>query len=117
MNAGVMLKQLRLEKGYTLEQLGEKVGVGKSTIRKWENGMIANMRSDKIQKLAYALDIDPVYIIELYNDSIASENVPKNDFTSEEVNLIDLYRKLSVKGREKVTERINELLQLERVDK
>lgn len=37
MNAGVMLKQLRLEKGYTLEQLGEKVGVGKSTIRKWDS--------------------------------------------------------------------------------
>lgn len=113
MNAGVMLKQLRLEKGYTLEQLGERVGVGKSTIRKWENGMIANMRSDKIQKLAIALDIDPVYIIELYNDSIASEKVPKNDFTHEEGKIIESFRKLSDKGKEKLLERLSELTKLE----
>lgn len=41
----------------TLEQLGDKVGVGKSTVRKWENGMIENMRRDNIVKLSKALDI------------------------------------------------------------
>ena len=37
MEAGAIIKQLRLERGLTLEQLGDLVGVGKSTIRKWEN--------------------------------------------------------------------------------
>ena len=59
MELGEKIKMLRQNKKMTLEQLGEKVGVGKSTVRKWENGMIANMRRDKIAKLAKALDTTP----------------------------------------------------------
>ena len=52
MNIGQRIKELRLAKGMTLEDLGNKVGVGKSTVRKWETGSIANMRRDKIVKIA-----------------------------------------------------------------
>lgn len=62
-DVGAMIKQKRLEKGMTLEELGNKVGVGKSTVRKWENGMIQNMRRDKIEKLATALGISPLDIL------------------------------------------------------
>lgn len=56
MNTGDRIKQLRIQKNMTLEELGQKVGVGKSTVRKWETGAIANMRRDKIALLADALD-------------------------------------------------------------
>lgn len=49
------IKRLRLEQGLTLEQVGNMVGVGKSTVRKWESGQIENMRRDKISKLAAAI--------------------------------------------------------------
>ena len=49
------IKELRLTRGLTLEQVANEVGVGKSTVRKWETGMIANMRNDKIKALAKAL--------------------------------------------------------------
>ena len=52
MDVGQRIKSLREEKGMTLEELGNKVGVGKSTVRKWETGIIANMRRDKLQKIA-----------------------------------------------------------------
>ena len=39
MNMGQKINQLRLQKGFTLEELGNLVGVGKSTVRKWENGI------------------------------------------------------------------------------
>ena len=55
-NTGDRIKQMRIAKGMTLEDLGQKVGVGKSTVRKWETGAIANMKRDKIAKLAEALD-------------------------------------------------------------
>lgn len=48
----------------TLEQLGDKRGAGKSTVRKWENGMIKDMRRDKIQKLANALGVSPSHFFE-----------------------------------------------------
>jgi len=42
------IKSRRKELGITLEQIGDIVGVGKSTVRKWERGMIENMQRDKI---------------------------------------------------------------------
>lgn len=58
-----LLKTKRLEKRLTLEQVGDIIGVGKSTVRKWENGMIENMRRDKIVALSKALDISPLDIL------------------------------------------------------
>ena len=63
MDIGDKIKQLREEKGMTLEELGNKVGVGKSTVRKWETGMIENMRRDKIKKVADALNVTPDYLM------------------------------------------------------
>lgn len=63
MDIGQKIHQLRVEKGMTLEELGNKVGVGKSTIRKWEIGMIENMKRDKIAKLAEALEVSPGYLL------------------------------------------------------
>ena len=57
------IKELRKEKGLTLEQVADIVGVGKSTVRKWETGMIANMKRDKIALLAKALGTTPAYLM------------------------------------------------------
>lgn len=68
------IKKLRLQNNLTLEQVGDIVGVGKSTVRKWETGEIKNMRRDKIAKLADALHTTPAYLmgweddIEKYTD-------------------------------------------------
>ena len=57
------IKELRQQQGLTLEQVANIVGVGKSTVRKWETGMIANMRRDKIAALAKALGTTPMYLM------------------------------------------------------
>lgn len=57
------IKELRLANGMTLEQVADIVGVGKSTVRKWETGIIANMRRDKIAALAKALRTTPEYLM------------------------------------------------------
>ena len=57
------IKKLRQERGLTLEQVADVVGVGKSTVRKWETGMIANMRRDKIADLAKVLGTTPAYLM------------------------------------------------------
>lgn len=63
MDMGQRIKELREEKHLTLEEVGNRVGVGKSTVRKWENGTIANMRRDKIASLANALGCSPGYLM------------------------------------------------------
>lgn len=57
------IRQKRQALGLTLEQVGDMVGVGKSTVRKWETGDIENMKRDKIVKLAKALRVSPAYIM------------------------------------------------------
>lgn len=63
MDLGDKIKQLRIERHMTLEELGNRVGVGKSTVRKWETGDIANMRRDKIALIANALGVSPAYLM------------------------------------------------------
>ncbi len=62
------IKYLRESQHLTLEDIGNAVGVGKSTVRKWETGDIANMRRDKIAKLAAALHTTPAYLMGWDND-------------------------------------------------
>lgn len=69
MDMGQKIYNLRIQKGLTLEELGNMVGVGKSTVRKWENGMIANMKRDKILKVSEALDTTPAYLMGWINSS------------------------------------------------
>ena len=57
------LHDRRIELGKTLEEVGQAVGVGRSTVRKWENGMIKNMGRDKIIALANALQLNPIDIV------------------------------------------------------
>ena len=60
---GKMIYRRRKELGLTLEEVGNAVGVGKSTVRRWENGMIKNMGRDKIAALAKVLQISPVELV------------------------------------------------------
>lgn len=64
---GERLKKRRLELNLTLEEVGNIVGVAKSTVRKWETGAIENMKSDKISLLAKALQVSPAFIMGLEN--------------------------------------------------
>lgn len=63
MDIGDKIHQLRIANNMTLEELGNKVSVGKSTVRKWEQGIIQNMKRDKIDLLARALNCSPAYLM------------------------------------------------------
>ena len=85
------IKELRQARDLTLEQVADVVGVGKSTVRKWETGMIANMKRDKIASLAKALGTTPEYLMgwDEKNDSPAE---PK--LTEGEKVLLDLFNRV-----------------------
>ena len=57
------LKERRVELGYTMKELANLVGVSEATVSRWESGDIANMRRDRIAKLAQALKISPAVIM------------------------------------------------------
>lgn len=76
------IKSRRKELNLTLEQVGDLVGVGKSTVRKWETGDIENMKRDKIVKLAKALRVSPSYIMGIEEDNLNSKPYQSKKFQS-----------------------------------
>ncbi len=77
LNTGQKIKLLREQLNLTLEQVGNIVGVGKSTVRKWETGEIANMRRDKIAALAKALHTTPAYLMDWKEETDKNEPLAK----------------------------------------
>lgn len=65
MDMAKIIKQLRLEKGLTQEELGKVIGVQKSAIRKYESGAVENMKRSSIQKLANFFGVSPSYLMGL----------------------------------------------------
>ena len=89
------IKTLRQEKGLTLEQVANVVGVAKSTVRKWETGMIANMRRDKIADLAKALGTTPAYLMGWNENDTEKEISPSEpQLTEGEKVLLDLFNRV-----------------------
>lgn len=71
---GQRLRDRRLELGLTLEDVAQVVGVGKSTVRKWETGEIANMRRDRIALLAKALHTTPGFVMGVDDTAVLSDD-------------------------------------------
>lgn len=98
MEIGERINKLRTEKGMTLEELGNKVGVAKSTVRKWEKGMIQNMRRDKVVSLAKALDCSIEYLLgyNIQPNNILTDN--ENEYSTNPLtnNFSDSYENVEV---------------------
>ena len=104
------IKELRQERGMTLEQVADVVGVGKSTVRKWETGMIANMRRDKIAALAKALGTTPAYLMGWKEDDDSKKSPDKQELTEGEKALLELFRKVPKEQQELVLQMIQAAL-------
>lgn len=63
MNTGEIIKQLRLRRGMSQEELGKKIGVQKAAINKYEKGLVVNLKRETIAKLADALDTTPTILM------------------------------------------------------
>ena len=97
-NMSRRIKELRTERGMTLEQVALIVGVGKSTVRKWETGMIANMKRDKIAALAQALGTTPADLMGW--DDTKKSSPDKLELTEGEKVWLELYHQVSQETRE-----------------
>ena len=57
------IKELRKEAGLTQEELGEKLGLQKSAIAKYESGRVENIKRSTIQAMADLFGVKPSYIL------------------------------------------------------
>ena len=78
MDANIRIKKRRIELGLTMLQVAEMVGVSEATISRWESGDIANMKRDKIKKLAEALKVSFSYIMDDDTNEFDKVGTPYN---------------------------------------
>ena len=91
MNIGKIIEERRKELNLTLEEIGNAVGVSKSTVKKWESGYISNMKRDKISLLAKVLQISPTKLID--GDDPIEPNA--TILTQTDIRMIPLYESVS----------------------
>lgn len=62
MSIGQRIKEARIDKQMTMEELGKVIGVRRATISRYESGEIG-VNSHKIEAIAAALDVTPGYLM------------------------------------------------------
>ena len=78
------LRSLRKKRGFTCESLGRIVGVGKSTMAKYERGDIQPSQ-EVLKKMIETLDTTADYLLGLTNDEKSKEKQPLSDEKAAEI--------------------------------
>lgn len=76
MNVGEYIKKLRIESGYSQEQLGNLLGVQRAAVQKWECGRVQNLKRETIKKLSEIFDVSPSTFIDSENFYEYSNIIP-----------------------------------------
>lgn len=63
MAIGDNIKKCRLARDMTLEEVAKMVGISRQTMSRYENGIIGNIPSDKIERMAKAMRVSPGVIM------------------------------------------------------
>ena len=74
MNLGQFIKQKRLEKNLSMEQLGNAIGKNKAFISRLENNKVKTLKNDIIEPLANALGIPVIALFEGFDENGNKKN-------------------------------------------
>ncbi|MCU6762267.1 HTH-type transcriptional regulator immR [uncultured Roseburia sp.] len=74
MTVGERLKEIREKNGMSQVEFADKINVSKQTLYKYENNLITNIPSDKIEAAAKLGNVSPSYIMGWEVSSVANSN-------------------------------------------
>lgn len=78
---GDRIKRLRFENNWTQEELGNRVGLKRAAINKYEKGNVENMRRSVVEKMSSVFGVSPSYLMALDDKNVT---IPESD---NEINL------------------------------
>lgn len=124
---GDRIKQCRLRAHMTQEELGNRLGVQKSAIRKYEKGVVDNIPRSRIALMADLFGVDPVWLMgfedEEYNpDGIDSKEIRlmqdvADTFGNAARDCLIRFYKLDDVDQGKVIERMDTMLEADKYQK
>ena len=109
MEIGQKIREARILKGLTQEELGNMIGLQKSAIAKYENGRVVNIKRSTLQKLAQALDLRGSDLIIEANPKEAAELSAKVLLDGELMDAIEKYYTLTAERQKMVRDLIRSL--------
>lgn len=109
MEIGQKIKEARLAKNLTQEELGKMIGLQKSAIAKYENGRVVNIKRSTLQKLAKALDLRGSDLIIESNPKEAAELSAKVLLDGELMDVIEKYYTLTAEKQKMVRDLIRSM--------
>lgn len=106
---GEVIKRLRKERGWTQSQLGEKIGVKKAAVQKYESGVVINIKQDTLNKMAAAFDTTAGMLVAMGNETALRNEVMvieeiKCLYGDNAVKLLSVFTELSSDNQIKVIE-------------
>lgn len=109
MDVGSLIKQARLEKGYTQEELADKVGVQKSAVAKWENGRVSEIKRSNLKKISEVLGLNPNRLLgDIERDPISVADELADIYLDVELRkMISEYQQLDHKKQAQVREYVH----------
>lgn len=109
MDIGQKIREARLSKGLTQEELGKLVGLQKSAIAKYENGIVVNIKRSTLQKLSQALNLRGSDLIIESNPKEAAELSAKVLLDVEMMAALEKYYTLTAEKQKMIRDLIHSL--------
>ena len=107
------LRQARELSGLTQQELAEKLGVTKSAIGNYENG-VSSPKWDVLLKIFDILQVEPNF---LYQDSFSLDGSESRFLTSQQSALLLSFDQLNAEGQQKAVDYVDDLVHTGRYKK
>jgi len=77
---GKRIKECREQAGLTQEELGNKLGLQRAAINKYEKGHVENMKRATVKRMADIFDVSPSWLMgfdEEYQEEYEEDDIPR----------------------------------------
>lgn len=120
---GQRILELRKLNGLSQEELGNRVGVQRAAINKYEKGTVTNIPIHTLEQMAVIFDVSPSYLVGW--DSIGGNDLAievkiiqgvERFFGKESVELLEMFTELNTTGKKKTLDYVQDIGRVYRQD-
>lgn len=99
---GNRIKQARVIRNMSLQDIADSIGVARSTVQRYEKGTINKIKLPVVESIANALNVKPDWIIGKTEIMAEYKNTTKTDIRLQKI--IDHYNKMDHIGKDALVE-------------